>query len=71
MLDKHSSTRSLAFGFSEMLMRKFRPLKLLSKHLERDALGKNSARGLGMLACEPFSEQTKSVVNSRKQAVKC
>ena len=47
MFDKHSSTRSLAFGFSEMLMRKFRPLKLLSKHLERDALGKNSAWGLG------------------------
>ena len=51
MFDKHSSTRSLAFGFSEMLMRKFRPLKLLSKHLERDALGKNSARGLGSSVC--------------------
>ena len=70
MLDKHSSVRSLPFVFSEIVMRN-RALKLLSKPLERDLLVKNSARELGMLVCKTFSEQTKRVVNSRKQGVLC
>ena len=32
-------------------MRNFRALILLLEHLERDALGKNSARGLGSSVC--------------------
>ena len=51
MLNKHSSARSLAFVFSEMLMRNFRAFMLLLEHLERDALGKNSAWGLGSSIC--------------------
>ena len=47
-------------------MRNFRALKVLSKPLERDVFVKNSARELAMLACEPFSEQTKRVVNSKQ-----
>ena len=50
-------------------MRNIRALKLLSKPLERDVFVKNSTRELGMLACKKFSEQTKRVVNSRKQGV--
>ena len=50
-------------------MRNIRALKLLSKPLERDAFVKNSTRELGMFACKKFSEQTKRVVNSRKQGV--
>ena len=48
-----------------------RVLKLLSKPFETDVLVKNSARKFAMLACEPFSEQTKRVVNSRKQGMLC
>ena len=51
MLNKHSSALSLAFVYSEMLMRNFRALILLLEHLERDVLGKNSARGLGSSVC--------------------
>ena len=51
MLNKHSSARSLAFVFSEMLMRNFRAFMLLLEHLERDALGKNSAWGLRSSIC--------------------
>ena len=32
---------------------------------------KTSARELALLACEPFSEQTKRVVNLRKQVELC
>ena len=71
MLDKHSSARSVHLVFSEIAMRNIRAPKLLSKPLERDVLVKNSARELGMLACKTFSEQTKRVVNSRKQGVLC
>ena len=68
MLDKHSSAGSLAFVYSEMSIRNFRTLKLLSKHLEEKYFWKIGL-GLTMLACEPFSEQTKRVVNSKKKAV--
>ena len=50
MFHKHSSARSLTFVFSEMSMRNCRTPKLLSKPLERDVLGKNSARELAMPA---------------------
>ena len=66
MLDRHSSERLI-----EISMRNIRAPKLLSKPLERDVLVKNSARELGVLACKTFSEQTKRVVNSRKQGVLC
>ena len=71
MLDKHSSARSVPLVFSEISMRNIRAPKLLSKHLERDVLVKNSARELSMLVCKTFSEQTKRVVNPRKQGVLC
>ena len=71
MLDKHSSARSVPFVFSKISVRNIRALKLLSKPWERDVLVKNSARELGMLACKTFSEQTKRVVNLRKQGVLC
>ena len=64
MLVKHSSARWLAFVFSKMSMRNLRTFKLLSKPLERDVIVENWE--LAMLTCEPFSEQTKRVVNSRK-----
>ena len=64
MLVKHSSARWLAFVFSKMYMRNLRTFKLLSKPLERDVIVENWE--LAMLTCEPFSEQTKRVVNSRK-----
>ena len=70
MLDKHSSAKSLPFVFSEISIRN-RALKLFSKPLERDVLVKNSARELGVLVCKTFSEQTKRVVNSKKQDVLC
>ena len=69
MLDKHSSARSLPFVLSESSIRNFWVLKLLSKSLERDVLVKKSARELALLACKPFSEQTKRVMNSRKRGV--
>ena len=65
MLDKHSSARSLPFVFSEILTRNIRALKLLSKTLERDVLVKNSAEELVMLACKPFS------LDSKMQGVIC
>ena len=71
MLDKHSSARSVPFVFSKISVRNIRALKLLSKPWERDVLVKNLARELGMLACKTFSEQTKRVVNLRKQGVLC
>ena len=64
MLVKHSSARWLAFVFSKMSMRNLRTFKLLSKPLERDVIVENWE--LAMLTYEPFSEQTKRVVNSRK-----
>ena len=70
MLDKHSSARSVPFVFSKISVRN-RALKLLSKPWERDVLVKNLARELGMLACKTFSEQTKRVVNLRRQGVLC
>ena len=71
MLDKHSSARSVPFVFSKISVRNIRALKLLSKPWERDVLVKNLARELGMLACKTFPEQTKRVVNPRKQGVLC
>ena len=71
MLDKHSSARSVSFVFSKISVRNIRALKLLSKPWERDVPVKNLARELGMLACKTFSEQTKRVVNPRKQGVLC
>ena len=71
MLDKHSSARSLPFVSSEISMRNIRTLKPLSKPLKRDVLVKTSARELALLTCEPFSEQTKRVVNFRKQVELC
>ena len=69
MFDKHWSARSLPFVLSESSIRNFWALKLLSKSLERDVLVKKSARELALLACKPFSEQTKRVMNSRKRGV--
>ena len=71
MLDKHSSPRSLPFVFSEISTRNIRALKLLSKTFERDVLVKNSAGELVMLACKPFSERIKFVVDSKMQGVIC
>ena len=52
-------------------MRNIRALKLLSKPLERRIREKfdSGARCFYMLACKKFSEQTKRVLNSRKQGV--
>ena len=69
MLDKYSNARSVPFSY--ISMRNIRALKPLSKPLERDVFVKNSARELGILACKKISEQTKRVVNSRKQGVLC
>ena len=71
MLDKHSSARSVPFVFSKISVRNIKALKLLSKPWERDVLVKNLARELDMLTCKTFSEQTKRVVNPRKQGVLC
>ena len=54
----------VSFVFSKMSMRNLRTFKLMSKPLERDVIVENWE--LAMLTCEPFSEQTKRVVNSRK-----
>ena len=67
--DKPSSARSIPFVLSEISMRNFWARRLLWKSLDRDLLVKKSARELAMLACKPFSEQTKCVMNSRKRGV--
>ena len=52
----------------EKLQSAYTIVRTFGKRRAREKFG-SGARELGMLACEPFSEQTKSVVNSRKQAL--